>query len=253
MSARFARLALIVPWAAVCALAAPPVRAETLVADLATELVSVGTDFAGTQIALFGVIERDAQTVSRSGGYEIITVVRGPTRDVLVQRKARRLGIWINVEGQRLVEVPSYYAVYATAGAAPLLQPGGSAAGLSPDALGRTTARREPFRQALAHKQTEAGLFEMSVGGVDMLTKTFFRTLIRLPAFVEQGSYVVTVHLFADGVRLSTATRTFAVRKVGFEERISDLARDRPLAYGFGVVVLALLTGYVGGVVFRRT
>lgn len=233
-------------------LMALPALGEELTVELSTPLVSIETDFAGSDIALFGVVERDAQTISRSGPYEIIAVVTGPLHDVLIQRKERRFGLWLAAEGHRFTDVPSYYALYGTPGTAELLAPGGVANSLSIDEIGKLTAEREPFRKALVAERIDAGLFDQAVGAVDMLTRTFFRAIIRLPGQIEEGPYVVTTHLFADETRLDTNTQTFVVRKEGFEERLFALSRSQPLLYGLGVVVLALVTGYVGGVVFRR-
>jgi hypothetical protein len=46
---------------------------------------------------------------------------------------------------------------------------------------------------------------------------------------------------------------SFVIAKVGFEQRLFDLSRSAPLLYGLAAVALALVTGYVGGVVFRRS
>lgn len=229
-----------------------PAAAEQLVVDLSTPLVSIETDFTGSEIALFGVIERDRQTISRRGPYQIVATVAGPLEDVLVQRKERRFGIFVNAEGHLFTDVPSFYALYASESARELIAPGGAAEDLSPDAIGRLGSKREPFRASLAASRMETGQFTHAVGAVELLTKTFFRAVIRLPAIAEAGVYTVRVHLFADGTRLDTHTLTFALRKAGFEQDLWSFSRDRPLFYGLATVALALITGYVGGVVFRR-
>lgn len=231
---------------------AVPARAETLVVELSTPLISVESDFHGSAISLFGVIERDAQTISRRGPYQIIATVSGPVEDVLVQQKARRLGIWLNTEQHLFTDVPSYYAIYASESARPLLQPGGAAAGLAVSRVGFLGERREPFREALEAERIASGQFRQTVGAVDLLTKSFFRSLIRIPAVAETGTYTVTIHLYADGVRLDLARLSFALRKAGYGARLWSASRDHPLLYGIGAVALALITGYVGGVVFRR-
>lgn len=229
-----------------------PAHAERLVADLSTPLVSIESNFAGSEIALFGVIERDDQTISRPGPYQIIATVAGPIEDVLVQRKERRFGIWVNGEGHLFTDMPSYYAIYATESARDLLEDGGRAQELSVHMLGFLSEQREPFRAALERQRLANGQFRETIGAVDLVTRNFFRALVRLPAIAEAGTYAVRVNLYANDVLLDTHVQTFALRKGGFGAQLWALSRERPFLYGIATVALALFTGYVGGVVFRR-
>ncbi|WP_420393514.1 TIGR02186 family protein [Acuticoccus sp.] len=238
---------------ALALLAAAPASAESLAVALSTRSVSIGSDFSGASISLFGVIERDAQTVPRPGEYEVIVVVRGPEQRVLVQRRERRLGIWVNSAGQHFEAMPSYYGLFTTEDAAPLvLDQQGPARRLSLASLGVGADERETYRIALAHRRMRNGLYMERYGAVTLMTKTFFRTEVPLPPLVEDGTYTVFVLLFAAGTPLDDQRLTFVVSKSGFEEQLSRLSQQRPLVYGLGAVVLALVTGYVGGVVFRR-
>nr|WP_269751218.1 TIGR02186 family protein [Acuticoccus mangrovi] len=220
---------------------------------MSADVVRVASNFSGARLSLFGVIERDAQTVARAGTYEVIVVVRGPPQDVLVQRKERRFGIWMNSPGERFSEMPSYYGVFASPGAEALFQDP-TAPGLprSLSTLAGGNAERQLLARAMTLHFAGDGLFVERFDAVSMLTKTFFRTDIPLPSVVADGDYSVTIFLYADGAQLDTEELAFTVSKVGFEQRMFELSRHQPLLYGIGAVVIALLTGYVGGVVFRR-
>lgn len=247
-------LAVALVMCAVLAFEAGPARAERVVADLSSDLVRVTSEFAGERLSLFGVIERDAQTVPRTGKYQVVVVVRGPPTDLLVQRKVRTSGIWVNDAGERFGDVPSYLGIFASESARPIVEDARTEAG--PFALtgiaAALSAETIAFRDALIRDRRGAGLYVEEIGAVSMLTDTFFRTLIPLPGVAEDGAYDVSLHLFVQGVPLDTRTLRFFVAKVGFEQRLSQLSRQRPLAYGLAVVALALVTGYVGGVVFKR-
>ena len=236
---------------------AAPLRAETLTSALSTNEVLIGSDFAGDSISLFGVVERDQHTVARSGAYEIIVVVRGPEQAVLVQRRERRFGIWVNGPGEVFNQMPTYYGLFATPGAAHLIEDeGGSARQLSLSALGATggeqEAHRLAHRVALAQARRSTGLFVEDLDGVQKLSKTFFRTEIPLPSVLDDGEYEVFVFLYAADTPLAPQELPFRVRKTGFEQRVYEWAKTTPLLYGLGTVLLGLITGYVGGVVFRR-
>lgn len=233
-------------------LAASAARAETLVVELSTDLVSVTSEFGGADIALFGVIERDAQTVSRSGKYGVLVIADGPPQDVLVSRKERRFGIWLNAHSARFDDVPSYRAELTTEATpeerARWLELAHAAQGQSTD----LKPGQEAFREAMIAAKTEDKVAVEGNGAVEMLTDRFFKTAIPIPGVAQNGDYTVWVHLFADGVLLDSHESHFSIAKVGFEEQLFDVSRTNPLLYGIGVVALALITGYVGGIVFRR-
>jgi len=45
---------------------------------------------------------------------------------------------------------------------------------------------------------------------------------------------------------------TFEIVKVGFEQFVATAARRNGLAYGFVTMCLALMTGWMASIVFRR-
>ncbi|MDP3315795.1 MAG: TIGR02186 family protein, partial [Devosia sp.] len=59
-------------------------------------------------------------------------------------------------------------------------------------------------------------------------------------------------YLFKDGEIIARKTNGFSVRKIGFESFLGLASRQQPLLYGLVCVVLAVFTGWLGGVVFRR-
>ena len=65
------------------------------------------------------------------------------------------------------------------------------------------------------------------------------------------GPYLAHTYVFKDGAG-RRAHRGFSVRKIGFERFLSSPAVQQPLLYGIVCVMLALFTGWLGGVVFKR-
>src|SRR5262249_3952867 len=55
-----------------------PVAAERLVTSLSNHQVSIASNFTGTEVVLFGSVERDAANVPRRSGYDIVVTVLGP-------------------------------------------------------------------------------------------------------------------------------------------------------------------------------
>ena len=104
MTARLLALAIAVALSA-------PAQAERLITTLSTSRVLIYSNFTGADVVLFGSVERDAQTVARRGGYDIVVTVTGPRENILTFRKERVFGIWVNADSRTFVKAPSYLTV----------------------------------------------------------------------------------------------------------------------------------------------
>lgn len=234
-------------------------RAETLVTALSTERVLIQSNFTGSGVVIFGTIERDRQTVARSGQYEIVVTLSGPERNMVARRKERIAGIWINRDARELPRVPSFLAIASTAPMADVAgNPVRARQGLGfdmlptrglPDAL---PPIRTDFDAAFFRLMQKERLFSLDEGTVEFLSPQLFRAPIALPANVPIGWYTATVYLFSGGVLLSKTTQDFSILKGGFEQAITDLAHQRPALYGLATVIVACFTGWLAGVAFRR-
>jgi uncharacterized protein (TIGR02186 family) len=200
--------------------------------------------------------------VSRRGSYDVVVTVSGPPRNFQTFRKERIAGIWINADSRVFENAPSYLAVLSN-------RPLNAIAG--PELLRRLqlgldnalllqrasvniadASRRDPFRQAFLKLQMEHKLYTQDATGVTFLTPALFRAGIPLPAEAPIGNYEVDVKLFADGALIARAPSAFEVYKAGFEQVVSAAARDHGLIYGVCTALMALITGWLASVVFRR-
>src|SRR5262249_36226122 len=220
---------LLIPAAAFFfALSAPAARGEHLVVALSTHQVQINSSFVGTDLVLFGAIERDEKTVPRSGSYNIVARVSGPPLTQVTRRKNRVLGIWVNAESRVFIDAPGYLAMLSN-------RPLNEIAG--PEVLRRYRIGLEnvtfpqqiagdigdvplsdPFRMAFLRLNRELRLYREVSNAVTFLTPNLFRTAIRIPANVPVGTYLVDVNLFAEGVLLATSNSAIEIQKVGFEQ-----------------------------------
>lgn len=239
-----------------------PASAERLVTTLSMSLVQIASNFVGTDVVLFGSVEPDAQTISRRGNYDIVITVTGPRETATTFRKERVFGIWVNADSRAFIKAPSYLAVLANRQINDIADINtlrrtqtGLARTLLPQEISGDIAdstREDPFRQAFLRLKIDRGLYRETQNGVTFLTPALYRAAIPIPDNAPTGGYEVEVKLFADGVLISRATTAFEVVKVGFEQFVAAAARDHGLLYGIVTTMMALLTGWLASVVFRK-
>ena len=235
---------------------------ERLVVSLSNHRVAITSNFIGEDLVLFGTIERDAATPQRSGGYDLVVTVAGPKQTFRTRRKARMLGIWVNVDSREFIRVPSYLTVLASRPISEIadretlrrLQVGLDnyilTQRIGPDFA--DTVPDDPFRVAFLRLEIEHRLYVQSATAVTFLTPTVFRAAIPLPSNVPTGSFAIDVKLFANGKLIAQTNSALEIIKAGFEQYVADAARDHGLLYGLATMLTALLTGWIASVAFRR-
>ena len=239
-----------------------PAAAERLVTTLSTSRVLISSNFTGADVVLFGSVERDAQTVARRGGYDVVVTVTGPRESVMTFRKERVIGVWVNADSRTFVKAPSYLTVLSNRIINDIADLNtlrrnqtGLARTLLPQEIGPDIAdstRDDPFRQAFLRLKIDQKLFGEQQNGVTFLTPALFRATIPIPDNAPTGSYEIDVKLFADGTLLNRTQTAMEVVKVGFEQLVANAAREHGLLYGLATAMMALLTGWLASVVFRR-
>jgi uncharacterized protein (TIGR02186 family) len=227
-------------------------RAQNLVADLSHHLIAITTAFVGTQVVAFGVAE---------GGGEIVVTVQGPREDVIVRRKARVAGIWVNQERLAFRRVPAYYAVASTGPLEQIARPdvlaqldiGTEYLDLEPvDASGLEIKEIAAFRDALVRRKQEQRLYSREPAPINFVGEELFRTTLVFPANVPPGIYQVQVFELQDGFAAGAQRSTLVVSKVGLEADIYDFAQQRAYLYGMAAIALAIVSGWLASVIFRR-
>ncbi len=228
-----------------------------LVADISERTIEIRYSFSGAHLLLFGAIKKDAGLDVENP--DIVVVVRGPAMPVVVRRKERIAGIWVNMDSLTFINAPGYYAVASTR---PLDEIADRRTlrtheiGFNNIQLAIQTAldaeEYNAFRSAFIRNKGAEGLFFSSTANVTLAEDVLFRTDVELPANVPVGSYAADVYLFQDGQLLGSHSTDLVVDKSGFERAVYDLAHMRPALYGLLAIFIAVAAGWTAGTLARH-
>ncbi|MTI07240.1 TIGR02186 family protein [Roseibium denhamense] len=238
-------------------------RSQTghLVTAVSSDRISIQSNFTGTEIVIFGQAEHIEHQPNAPGGYELAIIVEGPSQDITTRRKGRFFGVWVNREAETFRRVPSFYAVASTDDIGDMAHRSildDLGIGLNHINLAITGSSnvalsdRDDFRRAFIRLRQEMGLYSERETSIEFLTETMFRTNIPLPANIPVGQYKVRSYLFNQGEVISKTQQSLRVAKTGFEQFTFNLAQDYSLLYGIMAVALAIFTGWLAGVIFRK-
>lgn len=235
-----------------------PVSQEQVQSDISTREIAIQSNFTGIEILIFGSVDFSDSRTPGEGAYDVIAVVRGPDDPIVVRKKERIAGIWVNGSGKTYGSVPGFYAVLssrpfrAITSDETLKKLG---IGLSDLDFGRYTKgdpEEQAYRSAMIRLKEKKGLFQERDDGVKFIGRSLFRSTVALPVNVPVGRYTVDVYLFRDGAVASKSQGSLEVTKAGIEAVIYKLAFTHPFLYGLLGVALAVMMGLLGWYAFRR-
>ncbi|MFQ5622184.1 MAG: TIGR02186 family protein [Paracoccaceae bacterium] len=238
--------------------AAPVSARETVVAGISQNRISITANFDGSEILIFGAVKREAPVPETAKPLDVLIEVTGPSKPVIVRRKERKLGIWVNAISVKVDLAPSYYALASSGPLNEVISEtnrqrykigldkairlvGEARAGVIP----------RDFSDALVRLRERDGLYSEVKAKVDISEETLFRTSIKLPSNLVEGDYKARLFILRGKQVIDVRATDIAVRKVGLERFIYSLAHERPLAYGLLSLAVALIAGYGASEAFR--
>lgn len=234
--------------------------AETIEIGLSTESIAITSNFAGTNLTIFGSLDNADPLIQRQGRYDIIVILQGPSRDLVVRKKERYLGVWVNAASETYMGVPLSYSLASTRNLQDIaniqtlrqLSVGIKNINLHPEDTTSNSENIILFGDELRDIKNRQGFYTQRIGDVRFLSRTLFRATLNLPANVPVGRHRARALLFRQGVFLREATASLEIVKAGFEQSVYDAAHKHSLLYGLFAVFLAVFTGWFGRILFKK-
>jgi uncharacterized protein (TIGR02186 family) len=244
--------------ALLAALAVPAAAQESVVTGLSADEIALTATFEGSELFLFGAIRREGPVSEEAGPLDIIITLKGPPRDVMVRKKERRFGVWVNSDGVEVRQAPSFYAVATTGPIDQILsQTAQLRYGIGMDQAVRrvgghaTLEDTAPFTEALIRLKEGNGSYLQADGAVKVAEETLFQTRIEMPANLVEGDYAAEFFLVRDFGVVYNGETLIRVEKTGIERWLYNLSVAEPLVYGVGSVLLALAAGWLAATAFH--
>ncbi len=253
-------LAATLPAAAQVPFAPASAVKEGLDIGVSSNEIAITSDFRGADLTIFGALSNTDELLLAIGQYDVVVTLEGPRDYATVRRKERVLGIWMNTESMTFQQVPESYSIASTRQIDDLEQgPSFNSVGvgiehlpLDPVGYIRNSGVISEFRESYRRLKLGSGLYQRDTSGVRFVSSSLFRASLRLPANIPDGQHMVRAYLFKSGVLIAQRETPLRVVKTGLEQAISDAAHERPFAYGFLCVLIAVVTGWGASLMFRK-
>jgi uncharacterized protein (TIGR02186 family) len=226
-------------------------RDPILVPEVSQHEVRLQQGFNGTELLLFGALLTPEGT--RAGGdYDIVVVLSGPTQAVIVRRKKRVAGIWVNGDSTGMRSAPGYFAIASSRPIASLVDDRTAAIyelglpwlQLSP--IGAIDPEEQArFAAGLVGLRSRQNLYSQNDHGVTISGGVLYQARITLPSNLPTGDYTAETFAIRKGRVVASAMNQVAVRKIGAEAAIADFAENWSLLYGLATVALSLAMGWL--------
>ena len=245
--------ALLLASAAPTAMASEP----KLVPDVSSRTIDIKYSFAGEELLLFGAILYPGQRLPTDRA-DIVVVLKGPVRPLIVREKQRVAGIWLNADSLRLRSAPGFYAIGSSAPIERLIDERTAAvyelglANLQMSPVGVFTPEKlSRFERGLIDLYRRLGLFFEDSNAVEISDGVLYRARIPVPARVPVGMYRAETYLISKGRVIAVASRPVEIRKTGFERFVALAAQRNGFLYGIAAVLLSVGLGYLASRLFK--
>jgi uncharacterized protein (TIGR02186 family) len=242
--------------ALLCLLLLGGARDPILVPEVSQHEVQVRQGFRGTELLLFGAILTPDGT--RAGqDYDIVVVLKGPTRSIILREKQRIAGIWVNAESTEFRSAPTFFAVASSKPigrivddkTAAIYELGLPWLQLSP--IGAYNPKEQArFSAGLVDLMRREQLYKDDPKGVKISEQVLYQARIKLPSSVQTGTYTAETFAITKGRVVSSAIARVEVKKQGFERAVAQFAEYNGFFYGLLAVAMSVAMGFMAGRLF---
>lgn len=231
-------------------------RGPILVPEISQHEIQVRQGFTGADLLLFGAI-LTPEGARAAGDYDIVVLLEGPARSIVVREKRKVAGIWVNADSTEFRSAPSFYALAASRPVASLVD-GKTAAiyemglkwlQLSPVGV-IDPVEQKRFSDGLVDLMRRQKLYQEDENAVKISGQVLYQARISLPSNVQTGTYTAETFAVREGRVVASAISRVTVSKEGFERLVAYNAQVNGFFYGLFAVIVSISMGWIAGRLF---
>ncbi|WP_421854251.1 TIGR02186 family protein [Novosphingobium sp.] len=231
-------------------------RNPILVPEISQHEIQVRQGFTGADLLLFGAI-LTPEGARAAGDYDIVVLLEGPARSIVVREKRKVAGIWVNAESTEFRSAPGFYALASSRPVTALVDDKTAAIyemglkwlQLSPVGV-IDPIEQKRFSDGLVDLMRRQGLYQENEGAVKISGQVLYQARISLPSSVLTGTYTAETFAVRDGRVVASAISRVTVRKEGFERLVAYNAERNGFFYGLFAVIVSISMGWIAGRLF---
>lgn len=218
--------------------------------SLSSEVIEIGTGFAGSQVEINGTVP---------DGSMVVVKVVAPEKKAALSRKGRVSGLWMTVERATVNGMPGMYKVFTSGPVGDLPESVQTELGLDKEftalkkAAQVTTKHEEEtvtlpreqadvFLDGLIALMAEKNLYTVNEGAIKVNGGSFTGT-IDIPPDIPRGETRIEVYAVRNGAVVATADTVLKAEPVGLVRTLGDMAQHNAVSYGILAVLIALSAG----------
>jgi hypothetical protein len=216
------------------------------------ETISIGSFFSGHTLTV---------TAAVPNGSDVELRLVGPPENLVVMKKSRVAGLWMNVEEIAFHNVPKVYLLWTSQRTALLGDGEDAAAPHYRSVLAGCLQNKSPDEAFLLVgelvKLKEAdNLYQISQGDIRIsrLPQASWdqvEALLPIPAKIYPGAYKLDLITSKEGKKNLLYSKMIGVQLAGFPAVVADMATRSGLLYGVISVFIAMFSGLLVGFIFR--
>ena len=220
--------------------------------DISENNIKIETNFIGKEVIIFGILNDDQET---------IMTIKGPEKNVLIQKKERILGFWFNTKKITYNQIPSIFFIASSNEIEDILPTSTIIKEeLSFDYLleNKTSQRNfisdislDTWKSNFVRIKKNKNLFKEYE--IENIENKLFQTRIFFPAKSIPGEYKVNVYQIKDNLILNNKEKVITLKKSGIGNQIYNFAHKNAAAYGLFAIIFAVLSGFLAATLFRRS
>jgi len=216
------------------------------------DVVEIGVFFEGSAVKVTGKVPQGAQAVMEITGQAAVEHL---------MRKGRRGGLWMNVGEMKVSGAPSLYQAASTS--PPLLTAPSENATWGYPALKKQISfagqvaqgEQELFLDQFFRLKESEGVYALLPGDIKVSDASGdFQTvtgIFTLPSTVKPDPYQVCLTVVQGGQIIAKNCSDLKVVMVGFPAMLASLAYEHGVIYGVLAVIIAVVTGFAMGYLFK--